>query len=227
MVNNSRSLTFTMASLPFSFYRNALLVASFLTAVQSQQVGTQKAEVHPSLTWETCDSGGSCTSQNGQIVVDANWRWVHTTDGYTNCYTGNEWDTSICPDDVTCAENCAVDGADYEGTYGITASGDSLRLNFVTQSQQKNVGSRTYLMKDESTYEMFKLLGQEFTFDVDVSNLPCGLNGALYFVAMDPDGGKSKYTNNKAGAEYGVGYCDSQCPRDMKFINGQVGTSSR
>ena len=35
-------------------------------------------------------------------------------------------------------------------------------------------------------------LDKEFTFDVDVSNLPCGLNGALYFVAMDKDGGTSK-----------------------------------
>ena len=39
-------------------------------------------------------------------------------------------------------------------------------------------------------YEMFELLNQEFSFEVDVSNLPCGLNGALYFVAMDADGGK-------------------------------------
>ena len=56
----------------------------------------------------------------------------------------------------------------------------------------------------------------------DVSNLPCGLNGALYFVAMDADGGMAKYSTNKAGAKFGTGYCDSQCPRDLKFINGQV-----
>lgn len=67
---------------------------------------------------------------------------------------------------------------------------------------------------------MFNLLGNEFTFDVDVSNLGCGLNGALYFVSMDQDGGLSKYSGNKAGAKYGTGYCDAQCPRDIKFING-------
>lgn len=50
----------------------------------------------------------------------------------------------------------------------------------------------------------------------------CGLNGALYFVSMDADGGMSKYSGNQAGAEYGTGYCDSQCPRDLKFIGGQV-----
>lgn len=211
-----------MASRSFKAYKNALLFASFLASVQGQQVGSYQDENHPSLSWKTCSSDGSCTTNDGEIVLDSNWRWVHEVGDATNCYTGNEWDTSICTDDVTCAENCALEGAKYEQTYGVTTNGDSLRLNFVTQSQQKNVGSRNYLMKDENTYEMFKLLSQEFTFDVDVSNLPCGLNGALYFVSMDADGGKSEYEHNKAGAEYGVGYCDSQCPRDLKFINGLV-----
>lgn len=204
--------------------QRALLFFSFFlfAATHAQQAGTQTAETHPSMTWQQCSSGGSCTTKNGKVVIDANWRWVHTTSGYTNCYTGNTWDASICPDDVTCAANCALDGADYAGTYGATASGNSLRLNFVTQSSGKNIGSRLYMMQDDTTYQIFKLLGQEFTFDVDVSNLPCGLNGALYFVAMDADGGMSKYAGNKAGAKYGTGYCDSQCPRDLKFINGQV-----
>lgn len=111
------------------------------------------------------------------------------------------------------------------GTYGITTSGDALTLKFVTDGSQVNVGSRVYLMAPGSTtnYQMFNALNQEFTFDVDVSQLPCGLNGALYFSAMDSDGGMAKYANNKAGAQYGTGYCDSQCPRDIKFINGMVG----
>ncbi|KAG8749874.1 hypothetical protein FRC11_010951 [Ceratobasidium sp. 423] len=78
------------------------------------------------------------------------------------------------------------------------------------------------MASDDTNYEMFKLKNQEFTFDVDVSNLPCGLNGALYFSEMSADGGKSKYANNKAGAKYGTGYCDAQCPRDIKFINGEA-----
>lgn len=39
---------------------------------------------------------------------------------------------------------------------------------------------------------------------------------------MDADGGMSKYENNKAGAKYGTGYCDTQCPHDIKFINGEA-----
>lgn len=158
-------------------------------------------------------------SQSQSIVLDANWRWLHTTTGYTNCYTGNQWDKSLCPDGVTCAKNCALDGADYSGTYGITTSGDALTLKFVTGS---NVGSRVYLLASDTKYQLFKLKGQEFTFDVDMSNLPCGLNGAVYLSEMPEDGGMSKYPNNKAGAKYGTGYCDSQCPRDIKFINGEA-----
>ena len=77
-------------------------------------------------------------------------------------------------------------------------------------------------MDSENTYKQFKLKNAEFTFDVDVSDLPCGLNGALYFAHLDADGGTSKYPSNKAGAKYGTGYCDAQCPHDIKFIAGEA-----
>ena len=114
------------------------------------------------------------------------------------------------------------------GTYGITTSGNALTLKFVTQGPySKNIGSRVYLLsQDDTTYQLFTLKNQEFTFDVDMSKLPCGLNGALYFVEMDSDGGMSRFSTNKAGSAYGTGYCDSQCPQDIKFINGQVSSTS-
>ena len=149
-------------------------IASLLASVAyGQQIGSNTAESHPKLTTSQCTASG-CTAQAGSVVLDSNWRWTHTTSGYTNCYTGNSWDASLCPDGATCASNCAVDGADYSGTYGITTSGDALTLKFVTG---KNVGSRVYLMDTaDSKYQMFNLKNQEFTFDVDVSNMPCGLN---------------------------------------------------
>jgi cellulose 1,4-beta-cellobiosidase len=200
---------------------SAVALLSLFALARGQQVGTNTAETHPAMTWQTCKAGGTCTTNSGgKVVLDANWRWVHATTGYTNCYTGNTWNATICPDGTTCAENCAVDGADYSGTYGITTSTDSLTLKFVTTGTNTNIGSRVYLMASDTAYEIFKVRNQEFTFDVDVSGLPCGLNGALYFSQMDADGGLAKYPNNKAGAKYGTGYCDSQCPRDIKFING-------
>ncbi|OKL59304.1 1,4-beta-D-glucan cellobiohydrolase B [Talaromyces atroroseus] len=199
-----------------------LITSTLLATARAQQVGTYTAETHPSLTWQTCTSANECTTVDGSVVIDANWRWIHSVNSSTNCYTGNTWDATLCPDDESCAVNCAVEGAAYSSTYGVTTSGSELRINYVTQnSNGANVGARLYLLKDESTYETFSLLGNEFTFDVDVANLPCGLNGALYFTQMQADGGLSEYTNNKAGAKYGVGYCDSQCPRDLKFIDGE------
>lgn len=237
--------------------------------------------------------------------------------GYTNCYTGTTWNPEFCPDPVSCAKNCALEGVDYAKTYEITTSGGELTLGYVAPTG--NVGSRTYLMEavpppkkhnytryagkncynghggteidkngtpnlsvsqctercdadsecscvtyqpSTSTcwkrgacepgafaqmagydtyakgasegvptagdtvqkYKLFKLKNREFSFDVDVSKLPCGLNGALYFVAMDADGGMARFPGNKAGAAYGTGYCDAQCPHDVKFINGEANT---
>lgn len=196
-----------------------LTLLSFLAGAYAQQAGTSTTETHPKLSTSTCTKSG-CTTSSNSITLDSNWRWVHNTGGYTNCYTGNTWNSQYCPDGATCAANCALDGADYSGTYGITTSGNALTLKLKTGS---NVGSRVYLMDStDSKYQLFKLKNQEFTFDVDVSQLPCGLNGALYFVNMDADGGMAKYPTNKAGAKYGTGYCDSQCPQDLKFINGKV-----
>ncbi|KAG7422289.1 putative exoglucanase type C [Fusarium sp. MPI-SDFR-AT-0072] len=201
-------------------YRIVATASALIAAARAQQVCSLNTETKPALTWSKCTSSG-CSDVKGSVVIDANWRWTHQTSGSTNCYTGNKWDTSICTDGKTCAEKCCLDGADYSGTYGITSSGNQLSLGFVTNGPySKNIGSRTYLMENENTYQMFQLLGNEFTFDVDVSGIGCGLNGALYFVSMDEDGGKAKYSGNKAGAKYGTGYCDAQCPRDVKFING-------
>ncbi|KAF6757221.1 cellobiohydrolase I-II [Ephemerocybe angulata] len=202
----------------------ALLFSLSLAATTlGQQVGNYTSESHPKLTWQTCTGGGSCSSNSGgSVTIDSNWRWTHITGNYTNCYTGNTWNTSICTDGATCASKCAVEGANYASTYGISTSGNALTLKFVTKGENTNIGSRVYLMASDTKYQMFNVLNKEFTFDVDVSQLPCGLNGALYFVQMDEDGGMAKNSGNKAGAKYGTGYCDSQCPRDIKYINGEA-----
>ncbi|KIY68497.1 carbohydrate-binding module family 1 protein [Cylindrobasidium torrendii FP15055 ss-10] len=204
------------------FNKVALIASTLFAVVYGQQVGTLTTETHPSLPIQSCSASG-CTTESTKITLDANWRWLHSTNSSTNCYTGNEFDTTLCPDPKTCTTNCALDGADYSGTYGITVSGNALTLKFVTKGQYStNIGSRVYLLQDESTYKQFSLLNKEFTFDVDVSNLPCGLNGAVYFAQMDADGGVKRFPTNKAGAKYGTGYCDAQCPHDVKFINGEA-----
>lgn len=203
----------------------SFLVVSAVAMASAQQAGSLTAEKQPALSTMTCTKAAGCTSKQQAVTIDANWRWTHQVGQPKNCYTGNSWDKTLCPDPVTCAKNCALEGAgsEYANTYGVIANGNTLQLNFVTQGQySKNVGSRTYLMEDEHTYQLFKLKNREFTFTVDDSQLPCGLNGALYFVQMDADGGMSKFPGNLAGAKYGTGYCDAQCPRDIKYINGEA-----
>ena len=88
----------------------AATIAAIATA---QQIGTNTQEQHLNLNWQNCESG-QCFNNAGSMVLDANWRWLHNVGGYTNCYTGNKWDTNFCPDDKTCAEKCALDGVDNQ-----------------------------------------------------------------------------------------------------------------
>lgn len=194
---------------------------SLIGGALAQQVGKNEPEVHPSMSWTRCSGPGSCQDVDGEVVIDANWRWTHRTGGYNNCYDGNKW-TSACSSNEDCAKNCEVEGAKYQATYGASTSGDALTLKFTQQNASgRNVGSRIYLMADETSYEMFDLIGNEFSFDVDLSTVACGINSALYFVAMPEDGGSGDFPVNTAGAKYGTGYCDSQCARDLKFLAGQ------
>ncbi|KAL7628427.1 Exoglucanase 1 [Parahypoxylon ruwenzoriense] len=196
--------------------------AALLGLASAQQVGKEQSETHPKLSWKKCTSGGQCTQTNAEVTIDSNWRWLHSTEGMENCYDGNEW-TSQCSSAEDCATKCAIEGADYSKTYGASTSGDALTLKFLTKHDYgTNIGSRFYLMNGADKYQTFSLLGNEFTFDVDLSTVDCGLNAALYFVAMEEDGGTSSYPNNKAGAKYGTGYCDAQCARDLKFVGGKA-----
>jgi cellulose 1,4-beta-cellobiosidase len=204
--------------------RTSLLAAALFAATALAQVpGPLTPEVHPPLTSYKCTTAGGCKPQNTSVVLDSNYRWLHNVDGYTNCVTTG-FNKEFCPDVETCAKTCALEGVDY-ASYGIRTSGDSLTLNIYKTDPVTNVTTlsspRVYLMADDHTYAHFQLLNQEFTFDVDVSQVPCGINGALYFSEMNSQGDANDL--NKAGAKYGTGYCDAQCPT-QNFIKGVVST---
>ena len=188
-----------------------------IAAAYGLEVGTQKVNFLPTLP-----SAFSGVQEATKVTLDANWRWLHEKNSYSNCFTG-DWVGAYCPDPITCSSNCALEGveaAEYAATYGISVAGNALTLKYVTNGQYGvNVGARTYLVDAAGqNYRIFKLMNRQFSFTVDVSRLPCGLNGALYFVEMAADGGKSAL--NKPGAPYGTGYGDAQCPTDIKYING-------
>ena len=68
------------------------LCVSGLAFVAGQQAGTLKEEGNPKLSFSECTKSGGCTSQQNEVTIDQNWRWVHRTGDATNCYKGNQWD---------------------------------------------------------------------------------------------------------------------------------------
>jgi len=200
-------------------FRGSLLLGSCLGAA-SQKKGTVKENYNLPLPIKRCSATG-CVEESTSVTVDANWRWLHETGGYENCYEGSQWSGSACGGSgAECAANCELEGItkkDWSDTYGISERPGGVRVNFKTNN---NIGSRFYLLDPDENYKQFQLLNREIAFDVDVSTLPCGMNGAVYFSEMAADGGRS--SSNEAGSAYGTGYCDAQCPSDVKFISGEA-----
>ncbi|KAK4044106.1 glycoside hydrolase [Parachaetomium inaequale] len=205
----------------WSHLTSSFLLCQGLTA--AQQVGSYQNETHPKLQWSSCTVDGGCQTVNGEIAMDANFRWLHKVDNYMNCFSGNTWEENQCSTVENCTNTCALDGADYARVYGVKVTNSSVSQRFKTNFDfAYNVGSRLFLLESKHKYQMFTLKNNELAFDVDLSTVECGINGALYFVPMDADGGQTRYATNKAGAEYGTGYCDASCPRDLKFVGGKA-----
>lgn len=187
-----------------------LLVSLAFGAVSAQEAGDTTDTPLPI----TIQEDGADLSVSA--VMDSQWRWMHDKGGFTNCIDDAtaQWDAKICPDPETCTKACAVEGLtadDYSSTYGVSANTTALTLKYLP------TGSRLYILDPSGQkYKMFNLLNKEFTFTVDLSTLPCGTNAALYLVEMEEAGSTS------AGAAYGTGYCDAQCPRAMKYVAGKA-----
>ncbi|KAJ5151946.1 hypothetical protein N7492_010241 [Penicillium capsulatum] len=196
------------------------------TITTAQQIGSI-LEVHPKLqTWK-CTNAHGCARQDTSLVLDALSHPLHQV-GNKSVACGdwsNGLDKSLCPTKEACADNCILEGVDY-ATHGVHTDRDALTLHqyVKTDGVLSSVSPRVYLL-DESgkNYNMLQLLNQELRFDVDVSSLVCGMNGALYLSEMIQSGGRDKL--NPAGAEYGTGYCDAQCPT-LPWVNGVANINS-
>lgn len=197
-----------------------VLASSILLGLASGQHVGDQPEVHPKLTTWECTVADGCTQKNSAIVLDSLAHPVYQVNApeYGCGSWGNPPNATACPDAETCQENCVMQGVSDYSKYGVSTDGPRLRLDML--SDDGSVYSpRVYLLsEDEQTYEMLQLAGKELTFTVDVSRLPCGMNGALYLSEMPADGGLSEL--NKAGAYYGTGYCDAQC-YTTPFVGGE------
>lgn len=206
--------------------RNLPYVALLCIGLAAAQTPGKIPEKHPKLdTWE-CTKKHGCKKQESYIVIDQashpNYQ-LHAPS--LNCGDwGSPPNATVCPDEKTCAKNCIVEGIPDYSKVGVTTKDGNLYLKQLGKDGSV-VSPRVYLLeKNQQEYEMLKLTGREFTFDVDTSKLPCGMNGALYLSEMDKKGGKSKL--NPGGAHYGSGYCDAQC-FTFPFVEGVVSSPTR
>ncbi|KAK4146221.1 Exoglucanase 1 [Dichotomopilus funicola] len=210
-----------------------------------QKIGLYQPETHPPLRWTHCTAPNQCTPVPGAVTLDANYRWLHRVNSSMSCFWGNTWDETVCDSAANCTETCAIEGAEYGKVYGVETFSrgglesrgdggeDAISLRFrVNFDYAYNIGSRLFLLEPESSsstdpepdysqarYQTFTLRDSELAFDVDLSTVACGINGALSFVRMPADGQEEEPTAN---AFYGTGYCDATCPRSQHFIGSHA-----
>jgi len=187
-----------------------------LTAAQQPKGGPDN---HPKVTTYRCTKADGCKEATNYLVLDSSAHWVHQVDSNDGCGSwGSGPDPTACPTEEDCAKNCVMESVQDYATIGVTTKDDQLHMEQIVDG--KVVSPRIYLLNEAKTeYEMLKLTGQEFSFDIDATRLPCGMNSALYMGEMLADGGKSEL--NPGGATWGTGYCDAQC-YVTPFINGVV-----
>lgn len=206
-----------------------IIVASLLLrlSVVVAQSPDNTTEAHPKLTTYKCTTAGGCVAQNSALVLEASQHTIYQRDHPDlNCGDyGSAPNATVCPDQETCQRNCAIGGISDYTAHGVYTNGSDLTLVMLGENDVE-YSPRIYLMNEaEDAYEVLQLTGQEFTFDVDMAKLPCGMNSALYFVEMDGKGGQSSTNLSVAGAPYGTGYCDAQC-YTTPFANGLVSKAS-
>ncbi|KAL7625360.1 hypothetical protein AAE478_004576 [Parahypoxylon ruwenzoriense] len=206
----------------------SVIAAAATACLLQQRVAAQgigNPDTYPRLSTEKCTTKDGCVKQETAIVLDASFHGLRQVNGTGSCGGYGiggvvpPLSKELCPDHESCARNCVFDGADYEGN-GVAANGSSITLNMYMEREGAlvPVSPRVYLLDaEQDNYEILYLKNQEISFDVDVSKLVCGMNGALYLTEMNATGARSAL--NPAGARYGTGYCDAQCPT-LPFING-------
>lgn len=207
----------------------ASLLTAALLGLVAAQTPDDTPEVHPKLTTYKCTTSGGCVAQTNALVLESSQHHIYQKDNPD--YSCGDWgsgaNTTACPDEATCQQNCILQGVSDYTERGVYTDGADLTMLMLSEDGSEELSPRIYLLNEaEDAYEMLQLTGQELTFDVDMAKLPCGMNSALYLDEMEARGGQDSSSNNisVAGAAYGTGYCDAQC-YVTPFQNGVVSAS--
>ncbi|KAI0812862.1 endoglucanase EG-1 [Xylaria sp. FL0064] len=195
----------------------SLLLSFALFGLSVAQTPIGEADNHPKVITYRCTNADGCKEATNYLVLDSASHGVHQVNGGGSCGDwGSGPDPTACPTEEDCAKNCVMERIQDYTTVGVTTKDDQLHMEQIVNGNV--VSPRIYLLNEaKDKYEMLKLTGQEISFDIDATHLPCGMNSALYMGEMLEDGGKSDL--NTGGATWGTGYCDAQC-YVTPFING-------
>ncbi|KAF4344250.1 exoglucanase type C [Fusarium beomiforme] len=201
--------------------RFILLAASLFAATDAQRACEGIEEVHPPFNWHDC-YGDSCFERYAAVVLDSKLRQIDCCNGSRNtlqraaCKKKNK---DQCPVD------CCIHGADY-GAHGIFTNGTDLTLDVgASHPNTPKDLIRVMLMKDENHYEWTQIIDpwdSEYTFDVEVRDVPPGYKARLSLHWMWEKGNMDKKKGDKAGAKYGTGYCDAHCDQGQRFVMGRA-----
>lgn len=205
------------------FTRTVIISLLLRLSVVVAQTPDNTTDAHPKLTTYKCTTDGGCIAQTSALVLDSSQHTIYQrSDPSQNCGDyGAAPNVTVCPDQETCQQNCAIAGIPDYTSRGVYTNGSDMTLIMLGENGTEN-SPRVYLMNEaEDAYEVLQLTGQEFTFDVDMAKLPCGMNSALYLVEMEGKGGQDSSDLSVAGAPFGTGYCDAQC-FVTPFANGLV-----
>lgn len=133
----------------------ALATAALLAGLQlvSGQNPDDTPEASPKLITYKCTKAGGCVAQDTSVVLDWQYRWIHSGDT-RSCTTSSGVDPTLCPDQATCSKNCKVQGISNYTAHGVTTSGNSMTLHQYTMGANglQNSGPRVYLLGPDGNY---------------------------------------------------------------------------
>ncbi|KAF4500420.1 cellulose 1,4-beta-cellobiosidase [Fusarium agapanthi] len=195
---------------------------SLFTSAYAQWPCGNIEEVHTPFTWHQCIQK-PCTEYFSAIVLESSLR-------ETNCCAGSfdvkDLHRTQCKkkDKDTCPADCCVEGADYRA-HGIKAVGTSLTMDLgATAPHVPKDLIRVMPLEDERypNRPLVRRHDSEYTFDIDVRNVPPGYKARVSLNRMLPDGARSEKKGDKAGARYGTGYYDATCDKGQRFVEGRA-----
>ncbi|KAJ4161916.1 hypothetical protein BFJ63_vAg13185 [Fusarium oxysporum f. sp. narcissi] len=203
--------------------RAILLGASLFASGYAQWPCGNIEEKHPPLTWYHCDQK-PCQKFYGAVVLDSTLRETNCCAGSFNIKDLHRTDCKK-KDKDTCPVDCCIEGADYQA-HGISTDDTSLTLDLGASAPHTPKDLiRVFALKEDERYLAPRLIDQrdsEYTFDLEIRNVPSGYKARVSLNWMWPDGGKSEAKGDKAGARYGTGYCDATCDLGQRFVEGRA-----